>query len=337
MRICIRKISAAIGVGLLFAPAPVSAQSLPTTDNGFYMMRTNADDLSEYRAVDSMCIGENHDDLLAFNNKGNGTVELIKPEVDEEAASTRLNLSEPDAGVSQIRYSLIEPASNEAAFELHFVNSGALGDPAKIPMATLSHINRPQMKFTNLDCMMGKNILYAGIDENYRATVMADPEGNLIFLLSSTKEPGVAMNLTGGFWSSGKRGEIIFTFIEGSAVTSIKAAPHHRVAYPAWRTANADGRQYSASPKGFFVADMEKLGNKSNRLPYGLVLHFERLEICGHLAGEASGNPERNAQVADSWKKAGCDEARAQHAGYAEQFSDNESVSEILRTHSPDF
>lgn len=145
------------------------------------------------------------------------------------------------------------------------------------------------------------------------------------------------MNLTGGFWSSGKGGEIIFTFIEGTTVTSIKAAPHRRVEYPAWRTANSDGRQYSASPKGFFVADMEKLGNKSNRLPYGLVLHFERLEICGHLAGEASGNPERNKQVADSSKKAGCDEARAQHASYVEQFSGNKPVSEILKTHGADF
>ncbi len=85
------------------------------------------------------------------------------------------------------------------------------------------------------------------------------------------------------------------------------------------------------------MADMAKLGSKSNRLPYGLVLHFERLEICGHLAGEASGNPERNKQVADSWKKAGCDQAKVQHAGYVKQFAGNNAVSEILRTHGTDF
>ncbi len=46
-----------IGATFLFAPNPVRAHSLSTTENGFYMMRTNADDLSEYRSVDSMCIG----------------------------------------------------------------------------------------------------------------------------------------------------------------------------------------------------------------------------------------------------------------------------------------
>lgn len=337
MRVCVREMVAIIGAALLFAPVPTSAQSLPTTENGFYMMRTNADDLSEYRSVDSMCIGGNRDALMAFKNIGDGTVDFFDLKQGEKIAPAKLKLSEPDAGVSQIRYRLIQPESGDAVLELHFVNPGALGDPAKIPMATLSHVNVGQMNFTNLDCMMGKHILYAGIDQNHRVTVMADAEGNFSFLLSSIKEPGVAMNLTGGFWSSGKRGEIIFTFIEGSAVTSIKAAPHQRIEYPAWRTANPDGRQYSASPKGFFVADMAKLGSKSNRLPYGLVLHFERLEICRHLAGETSGNPERDKQVANSWEKAGCDQVKTQHAGYVKQFAGNKAVFEILKTHGADF
>ncbi len=328
---------AIISAAFLFAPAPTLAQSLPTTENGFYMMRTNADDLSEYRSVDSMCIGENHDDLMAFKNTGDGTLDYFDLREGEQIAPTKLKLSEPDAGVSQIRYRLIEPESDETVAELHFINPGALGDPAQISMVTLSSVHVPRYNFTNLDCLMGKDILYAGIDQNYRLTVMADAEGNLFFMLSSIIEPGVAMNLTGGFWSSGKRGEIIFTFIEGSAVTSIKAAPHQRIEYPAWRTANPDGRQYSASPKGFFVADMAKLGNKSNRLPYGLVLHFERLEICSHLAGETSGNRDRDKQVADSWQKVGCDEAKMQHSAYVEQFAGNEAVSEILTTHGADF
>ncbi|MEO9914133.1 MAG: hypothetical protein ABJF89_00485 [Parasphingorhabdus sp.] len=326
-----------LATALLFAPVPSLAQGLPTTENGFNMIRMNTDDLSQYRSVDSMCIGENHDELMAFSDNGDSTVDLINPTADPEVASTKLRLSKAGAEGGQTSYWLIEPASNEAVFELHFVNPGTAGDPAKTPKATLSHINRLQQKSTNLDCLTGKNILYAGMDQNYRVMVMANPGADLFFLLSSIKEPGVAMHLTDGFWSSGKRGEIIFTFIEGSAVTSIKAAPHQRVEYPAWRTASPEGRQYSASPKGFFVADMEKLGHKSNRLPYGLVLHFERLEICRHLAGEASGNPKRNKQVTDSWNTAGCDEAKAQHASYVEQFSDNEPVSEILKTHRLNF
>lgn len=337
MHIFARKLGAIIGAAFLFASVPISAQRLPTTENGFYMMRTNADDLSEYRSVDSMCIGESRDALMAFKSTGDGTVDFFDLKQGEKIAPAKLKLSEPDAGVSQIRHKLIEPGSDEVVLELHFINPGALGDPAKIPMATLSHVNVGQMNFTNLDCLMDKHILYAGIDQNYRVTVMADTEGTLFFLLSSIKEPGVPMNLTGGFWSSGKRGEIIFTFIEGSAVTSIKAAPHQRIEYPAWRTANPDGPQYSASPKGFFVADMAKLGSKSNRLPYGLVLHFERLEICRHLVGETSGISERDKQVANSWEKAGCDQVKTQHAGYVKQFSGNKAVSEILKTHGADF
>lgn len=337
MRGFFRKLGAVICALLLLASAPAMAQSLPTPENGFYMMRTNADDLSEYRSVDSMCIGENHDDLMAFKNAGDGTLDFFELRAGEKLLPTRLKLSDPDAGVREIRYRLIEPESDKAVFELLFVKPVGLGDPAKIPVATLSSVFIPELKFTNLDCMTGKHILYAGIDQNYRVTVMADSEGDLFYLLSSINEPGVAMNLSGGFWSSGKPGEIIFTFIEGSAVTSIKAAPHQRIEYPAWRTANPDGRQYSASPKGFFVADMAKLGSKLNRLPYGLVLHFERLEICGHLAGETSGNPDRDKQVANSWQKAGCDEAKTEHAGYVKQFADNKAVSEILRTHGADF
>ncbi|VAV99106.1 hypothetical protein MNBD_ALPHA04-519 [hydrothermal vent metagenome] len=337
MRICVREMGALISAPFLFSPVPTLAQSLPTTENGFYMMRTNADDLSEYRSVDSMCIGESHNDLMAFNNIGDGTVDFIELREGEKVVPTKLKLSEPDAGVSQIRYRLIEPASNETVFELDFVNPGALGDPAKIPMVTLSSVHIPQLKFTHLQCLMGKHILYAGIDQGHRVTVMADEEGTLIFQQSSIKENWVARNITGGFWSSGKRGEIIFTFIEGSAVTSIKAAPHQRIEYPAWRTANPDGRQYSASPKGFFVADMAKLGSKSNRLPYGLVLHFERLEICRHLAGETSGNPDRDKQVANSWQKAGCDEAKTQHPEYVRQFAGNKAISEILKTRGADF
>ena len=337
MLIFARKLGAIISAAFLFASVPILAQRLPTAENGFYLMRTNADDPSEYRSVDSMCIGENHDALIAFKSTGDGTVDFFDLKQSEKVAPAKLKLSEPDAGVSQIRHKLIEPGSDEVVLELHFINPGALGNSTKIPMATLSHVNVGQMNFTNLDCMMGKHILYAGIDQDHRVTVMADAEGNLSFLLSSIKEPGVAMNLTGGFWSSGKREEIIFTFIEGSAVTSIKAAPHERIEYPAWRTANPDGRQYSASPNGFFVADMAKLGSKSSRLPYGLVLHFERLEICRHLAGETSGNPERDSQVASSWQKAGCDEAKTQHAGYVMQFANNKPVSEILKTHGFEF
>ncbi|SIN64253.1 hypothetical protein SAMN02745824_1366 [Parasphingorhabdus marina DSM 22363] len=325
------------GMASLFAAIPVSAQSLPTTENGFYMIRTNADDLSRYRAVDSMCIGENHDDLMAFINTGNGTLDFLELREGEKVAATRLKLSEPDAGVSQIRYSLVEPDSEEAVFELHFINPGALGDPAKIPMATLSSVHIPRVNVTHLDCLMGEQILYAGIDQNHRVTVMMDEEGTLVFRQSSVKQAWVARNISGGFWSTGKRGEIIFTFFEGSTVTSIKAAPHQRIEYPAWRTTSSVGREYSASPKGFFVADMEKLGSRSNRLPFGLVLHFERLEICRHLAGEASGNPDRDKQVAESRDKAGCDEASAQHAGYIEQFAGNEAVSKILKTHGTDF
>lgn len=328
-----RKIVVITVAVFLSASFPALSQSLPIADNGFYMMQTNSDDLSEYQSVDSMCIGENHDDLMAFKNTGNGTLDLFKLKEGEKLAPTRLKLSKRDAEFSEIRYRLVEPETNEVVFDLLFVNPGASGDLANITKATLSSVFIPASKIRNLDCLAGKHILYAGIDKNHRVTVMADPEGNLFYLLSSINEPGVAMNLTGGFWSSGKRGEIIFTFIEGSAVTSIKASPHQRIEYPAWRTAVPDGRQYSASPKGFFVADMAKLGSKSNRLPYGLVLHFERLEICGHLAGETSGNPDRDKQVANNWQKAGCDEAKTQHAGYVKQFANNKAVSEVLKTH----
>lgn len=333
MRGLFRKMVAITGAVFLPASFPALSQSLPTADNGFYMMRTNSDDRSEYQSVDSMCIGENHDDLMAFKNTGNGTLDLLKLREGEKLAPTGLKLSKRDGEFSEIRYRLVEPESDKVVFDLLFVNPGALGDRTKTTKAALSSVFIPTSNIRNLDCLTGKHILYAGIDQNHRVTVMADPEGNLFYLLSSISEPGVAMNLTGGYWSSGKRGEIIFTFIEGSAVTSIKASPHQRIEYPAWRTAIPDGRQYSASPKGFFVADMAKLGSKSNRLPYGLVLHFERLEICGHLAGETSGNPDRDKQVANNWQKAGCDEAKTQHAVYVKQFANNKAVSEVLKTH----
>ncbi|MEL6874234.1 MAG: hypothetical protein AAGM33_02050 [Pseudomonadota bacterium] len=337
MGVFVRITGAIIGAACLFAAVPALAQSLPTTENGFYLIRTDADDLSEYKSVDGMCIGENHPALMAFNNTGDGWVDFIEVKAGQKPAPTRLMLSEPDAGVSQIRYRLSRPESDVAVVEMHFINPGALGDPAKMPMATLSSVHFPKRNITRVECLMRKHIVYAGMDQSHRVTVMTDDEGNLIFQQSSITEPWVARNMTGGFWSSGKGDEIIFTFFEGSAVTSIKAAPHRHIPYPAWRTATPAGRDYSGSPKAFFVADMEKLGLQPNRLPYGLVLHFERLEICGHLAGEASGDPDRDKQLANSWEKAQCDEIGVQHSGYVEQFAGNKAVSEILQTHGENF
>lgn len=310
---------------------------LPTSENGFYMIQGNPDELSEYMPVDALCISETLDNFAAVKNAGHGTADFMLLNRDGKLSRDNFRIMGPDAGASQIRYTLNDPASGDVVVELHYINPGALGDPSTLPMTALSSISIPIFGSKQGRCLLATDIVYAGVDRNRKMLVIMEEDGSITLHESSEKNESIAKTVADGFWSTGKTDDIIFSFIEGHKLTTIKAAPHEHIEYPAWRVADRDGQQFSSSPQGFFVADIAKLGPKAIRLPYGLAVHFERLEICRHLAGETSGNTQRDNQVTESWNNARCDEAKSRHAEYEAQYSGNGRISTLLKAHAMDF
>lgn len=327
---------AAAGLALA-SPASAGEPSLPTTQNGFYLMQGDPADLSEYVAADAICFDEPTGEFAGVRNVGKGAAEFLMLNRDGKLSRDRLIIDGPDAGVSQRRYALNDPESGAVVVALNYINLGALGDPAKIPMVGLSSVSIPLFGDKKSRCMLSDNIVYIGTDRSRTMVITADPDAGLTLHQTSLNEPRVKSELSGGYWSSGPAHEVIFSFIEGSRLTSIKAAGHSPIAYPAWRVADRFTRQFSSSPQGFFLADMARLGSNINKLPYDLAVHFERLEICQHLAGEASGNAGRDAQLAQSWSKAGCGKAKAQQAVFRRQYSDNKNISALLKAHTIEF
>ncbi|MEP6340826.1 hypothetical protein [Parasphingorhabdus sp.] len=324
---------AVAATGLLSATAGQAA-SLPKNQNGFYLMQGKSDDQSRYFAVDALCVAEKHNVFIAFKEDGAGLVDFLSLNRAGNLNRETLRLGEADAGDSQIYYSLSEPETGEGVGRLHYINPGALGDPAKIAMNTLSSITIDDARG---ECMVQPDVVYVGVTNQRRLMVTANAQGKLVLSEFSRVGGELLSTKTGGYWSTGKADEIVFSFIEGDELTSLKASPHERIAYPAWRKTRAGTREFSASPQSFFVADMEKFGSRENRMPYGLALHFERLEICRHLAGEASGDPGRDAQLAKSIERSGCSAAKANHSEYVKQSGNDEKLSKMLTLLKPDF
>lgn len=225
---------------------------LPTSENGFYMIQGNPDELSEYMPVDALCISETLDNFAALKNAGHGTADFMLLNRDGKLSRDNFRIMGPDAGASQIRYTLNDPASGDIVVELNYINPGALGDPSTLPMAALSSISIPIFGSTQGRCLLDAGIVYAGVDRNRKMLVIMEEDGSLTLHESSEKNESIAKIVAGGFWSTGKADDIIFSFIEGSKLTTIKAAPHQHIEYPAWRVADRDGRQFSSSPQGFF-------------------------------------------------------------------------------------
>lgn len=327
---------AAIAAGTLALLSTTTGQaaSLPKNQNGFYLMQDKSDDHSRYFAVDALCVAEKHNVFIAFKENGAGLVDFLSLNRAGKLNTETLRLGEADAGASQINYGLSEPETGEQVGHLHYINPGAFGDPAEIAMNTLSSIS---IKDARGECMVQPDVVYVGVTSQRRIMITKNDQGKLKLSEFSRDGGDLLSTKTEGYWSTGKADEIVFSFIEGEELTSLKASPHERIAYPAWRKTRDGIREYSASPQSFFVADMEKFGGKASRMPYGLVLHFERLEICRHLAGEASANPERDAQLATSFERTGCSDAKANHPEYLKQTSNDEKLSTMLNLLKPEY
>lgn len=330
----IRVAAIAVGTLGLFLTTAGRAASLPKNQNGFYLMQDKSDDQSRYFAVDALCVAEKHNVFIAFRENGDGLVDFLSLNRARNLNKETLRLGEADAGASQINYGLTEPETGEEVGQLHYINPGALGDPTKIAMHTLSSITIDDARG---ECMVQPDVVYVGVTNQRRLMVTKNDQGDLKLREFSRDGGDLLSTKTKGYWSTGKADQIVFSFMDGDELTSIKASPHKRIAYPAWRKTRDGTREFSASPQSFFVADMEKFGSKASRMPYGLALHFERLEICRHLAGEASGNPARDAQLAASIERTGCSDAKANHPAYLKQFAKDEKLSTMLNVLKPDY
>lgn len=324
----------ALGALALLTTTAGQAASLPKNQNGFYLMQDKSDDHSRYFAVDALCVAEKHNVFIAFKQKGDSLVDFLSLNQAGNLNKATFRLGEADAGVSQINYGLSEPETGEQIGHLHYINPGAFGDPAKIAMNTISSISIDDAKGK---CMVQPDVIYVGVTNQRRVMVTVTEQGDLTLTQFARRGGEQLSKTTAGYWSTGKADEIIFSFIKGDELTSIKASPHDRIEYPAWRSTKNGMREFSASPQSFFVADMEKFGSKASRMPYGLALHFERLEICRHLAGEASGNPGRDAQLAKSLERTACSDAKANHSEYRKQFVKDQKLSAMLNILKPDY
>lgn len=322
------KIALLLGLGSTLA-TQASATTLPTSKAGYAMMQEASEDFSRYRSVDAVCVNPDHNLFTALANRGDGTAEFLALDNRNQVRSETLKIGEPDAGASQIHYELSDPSTGNVYVRAHYINPGALGDPDRIAMSTLSSF-WTFLGDGTFRCTLDPQIVYLGVASDRKFTVMSDDDG-MLSLLDADGKPSPAT----GFWSVNDAGVLTFSFLEGEELTTIKANPSGELKYPAWRVGNALGRQYGNSPQAYVAADMAKLGKPEHRIPYALAVHFDQLEICNHLAGEVSGNGERDAQVAESWQKAGCEGLDERHRAHTKQFAEVGPIAAFLERRSP--
>lgn len=323
-----RAIAVTASAAALIASAPPSdpaATPLPTNPNGFSMVMTPSSDLDAYRMVDMLCVAPGEYRFTAFANDGAGRASFIAPRDDGTLEVTGLALGEADPAAGSFRIPFAASGNPAPVGHFTFTNPGVYGDPARLAMPTLSSV---EIGGERAECMFDPAIVYLGVTDTNRMIVTAAENGSLTLTVMDGAE--IVKTVGNGHYATGKADEIVYLFMEGEELTMIKAAPRTRQSYPAWTMSSPDGRNFGDSPRAFFSADMQALGAREWSLPHDLAIHLDRLEICRHLSGEWSGEAERDAQVAESWGRARCDEAVEGEATFQAEYADNPAVSAIL-------
>tara|TARA_R110000787_G_scaffold133035_2_gene245312 strand:- start:2763 stop:3773 length:1011 start_codon:yes stop_codon:yes gene_type:complete len=326
-------IAALMSASLLAVPMTASAGELPTNSNGFYMLATESEDMSTYERVNVLCVSPKSGGFVALQQGKGDRIHSTGSNQSGKRDRVTFNLGEADGGASQIHYALSDPETAEQVGNLHYINPGALGDPAKLPMTSFSSI---ELDGARAECLMAPDIVYLGVAADRKVKVTADETG-VLMLTEISNETGEPMRrVPNGYWTA-NRGEIYFLFVDGARLTTIKALGG--LDYPVWRTSAAELAKTPLdlwdSPSAFFTANMTKLGAKESMTSYGLALHFDRLVTCNHLAGETSGNAERDALVTESWKKASCDDVAPNHPIYLTEYADDYRISAALNALKP--
>ena len=297
-------IAALMSASLLAVPMTASAGELPTNSNGFYMLATESEDMSTYERVNVLCVSPKSGGFVALQQGKGDRIHSTGSNQSGKRDRVTFNLGEADGGASQIHYALSDPETAEQVGNLHYINPGALGDPAKLPMTSFSSI---ELDGARAECLMAPDIVYLGVAADRKVKVTADETG-VLMLTEISNETGEPMRLGG-------------------------------LDYPVWRTSAAELAKTPLdlwdSPSAFFTANMTKLGAKESMTSYGLALHFDRLVTCNHLAGETSGNAERDALVTESWKKASCDDVAPNHPIYLTEYADDYRISAALNALKP--
>jgi hypothetical protein len=317
------------GAALLGA-VPVAAQDNPGGETrAWHWIQADTDaDALLYTPAQMLCVAPEAHRVIVFETFApEGAARLAI--VDNGAREVRdFRVGPVDAGASQRHFALFEADSGAEAGNVHMVNPGAYGDPADIYMPALSSVT---IDGEWTDCLFDPGMRYMGYSDQSVVMVAEAEEGGLVLNRWRWGESDPETRLVGGRWTDDGHSLTVFLFPEEDAVWSVAGARGPSLDYAVWWVSNGDYRTESGQPDGYVLADMRQAGDEADRLPYALALHFERLDICRHLAGETSGNPERDAQVAESWARSGCDDLPANQRHYRAAYRSDRAISAALR------
>ncbi|MBC2778448.1 hypothetical protein [Parasphingopyxis marina] len=275
-----------------------------------------------------LCVSPGQSRIIAFDSFAQDSMTSVAIAEDGETAARRFRVGPVDAGASQRHYPLTDAETGADAGSVHMVAPGAYGDPGAIYMPALSSVT---IGGERTDCLFDPGMRYMGYSRDSIVTVVEAEEGGLVLSRWRMGEAQPETRRTGGRWTDDGRDLTVFLFPAEDAIYSLAGTRGPLLEYPAWWASTGFMRVATDHPLGYFLADMRRAGTPDERLPYALALHFERLDICRHLAGEWGGGAERNAQVTESWARNGCADLPANQRHFLAAFRGDRAVRDALR------
>ena len=242
-----------------------------------------------------------------------------------------------DAGMGQRRYQLTLIDNQDQQATLHFISPG-MREPDQ-PSATAGLMSISQ-NGDKVDCVDNDRIVYVGNGNNLGLSIAAEEDGLALSIFGQYADP---------VWQDMKRGyvsidedETVFHFFDGASYTRVEASHHGvsdfaedgRILSKNWNIHTPSAQRYQW-PEAYFVADTGVLAAYAPTLSVETSNLLKNLSICNHLAGEASENAERNAQIMSRWDAINCDGVPDAYDKAISDMDKESSIRPYLESNSP--
>ncbi|MDG2004101.1 MAG: MliC family protein [Novosphingobium sp.] len=275
-------------------------------------------------------------ETVCFVKDGSGFMALTATGRDREAvlasrgSMNTYRVGEVDAGLGQRRYSLHDLDTNQEMMTLQFIAPGMREADQPSATAGLTSVTSEDAR---AECIEDDRIVYAGHNGSRLAVVTLEDTGGLTLRAYDGSSATPAREIAGGYHARNPFGGALL-FFDGQGMVRIETGNSGNLPFESWLF-ELHGSPISTTPKAFFVADTKFVADAPGSLHAGWPEFLGRLTLCNHLAGETSGNAERDAQVMKSWEASGCDTVEQDYARSLAEAGSGSALHRYLKVNSP--
>ncbi len=252
--------------------------------------------------------------------------------------STNLaTVSDVDAGAGQRRYTLTSIDDPQDMVTLHFIAPGMRETDQPSATAGISSVSQNGER---RECIDNDRIVYLGTSTEMGAVITLEDDGLLLKTFGQTDHVAWP-EMRGGFVTQEDR-RIVFEFV--NADTRIRIATNRQGAFDLLPDASIQGLSWELhSPiaqrtqhvMAYFIADADVFGDDLPSLDGATLDMLDSLSLCNHLAGEASENAARNAELQRSWDEASCETVPGAYENALATADEGSALREYLMRNSP--